>query len=770
VGPDGIRAVAGSTVTRLGRRIEIRGIVQGVGFRPWVYRLATEKGVTGRVRNDAAGVTIDAFGSAETLDEFVQRLANGTPGAAEIHAVQAEPIAAELLDAFSIVESGAGADRQISIPPDLATCGACVREIFDPSNRRHGYAFTNCTECGPRFTIARDVPYDRASTTMAPFRMCKACEREYERVEDRRFHAQPNACPVCGPALTLVTPRGTAIEFSNPIGDAAAALRRGDVVAVKGLGGFHLACDATAAIVVARLRMRKRRDDKPFAVMVRDLDQARTVAELTEPDERLLTAVERPIVLVRRRAGCGLAPNVAPRNPLIGLLLPYTPLHHLLTHKVQTPLVMTSANVSEEPLAYRNDEAIARLSSIADLILIHDREIEAPCDDSVARVIAGRPTVLRRARGYVPRSLDVATPFHAPVLACGALLKNAFCIGRGSAAYLGPHIGDLENLETYQSFQASIARMQRFLRVAPEIVAHDLHPDYMSTAYALSRPESTKIGVQHHHAHIASAMAEHALRGPVFGVVYDGTGFGTDGTAWGGELMVAGYDTFERVATLRGIRLAGGDMAIRQPWRVALALLEDAFDGFPPLESIPMFSEIPTLSLAAVRQMLATGFRCPLAHGAGRYFDGIGALILGHHTAGYEGQIAMEWNGVAEPSESASYRYDIDRRLSPWTIDLRPMVRDIVRDVLAGRPAGIVSARFHNTLAAATAEAVRTAAQEHGRLPVVLTGGCFQNPRLAETLAADLAARHTVYLHRRVPPGDGGIALGQAVIAAAVTR
>jgi hydrogenase maturation protein HypF len=431
---------------------------------------------------------------------------------------------------------------------------------------------------------------------------------------------------------------------------------------------------------------------------------------------------------------------------------------------------MTSANLSQEPLAYRNDEALERVGSIADLFLMHNRDIEAPCDDSVARVIAGRPVVLRRARGYVPRSIAVSSPFDETVLACGALLKNTFCIGHGDAAYLGPHIGDLENLETYQAFQDSIARMERFLRVTPEVIAHDLHPDYMSTAYALARPECTKIAVQHHHAHIASAMAEHALRGPVLGVAYDGTGYGTDGTAWGGEVMVVRDDGFERLATLRGIRLAGGDAAIRHPWRIALALVEDAFDGRPPLDSLPLFSGIPAQDLVVVRQMIAAAFRSPTAHGAGRYFDGIGSLVLGRPDARYEGQIAMEWNGVAEPSERGRYYYEIDRHGSPWTIDLRPMVQGVVRDGLADVPAPIISARFHNTIVAATAEVVRAAAREHGTLPVVLTGGCFQNPRLAESLADDLASQFSVHLHGRVPPGDGGIALGQAVVAAAVAR
>ena len=755
---------------RSGRRIEIRGVVQGVGFRPWVYRLATEGGVAGRVRNDAAGVTIDAFGSETALDDFVGRLENGPPPAAEIRELRAHPIPAEPVDAFTIVESQERADRRISIPADLATCPACLREILDPTDRRYRYPFTNCTNCGPRFTIARDAPYDRGATTMAPFTMCQPCKDEYERVDDRRFHAQPNACPECGPRLVLMTPERQVVESADPIAAVSAAVEQGNVVAIKGLGGFHLVCDATAADAVERLRVRKRRDEKPFAVMVRGLIEAGEVGTLTGEEQQLLTSVARPIVLVRRRAGCSLAPNVAPNNPLVGLVLPYTPLHHLLMMQIGRPVVMTSGNLSEEPLAYRNDEALERLGGIADLFLMHDRDIEAPCDDSVTRVIAGRATVLRGARGYVPRPVPVSRAFAAPVLACGALLKNTFCIGVGDAAYLGPHIGDLENLETYQSFQASIARMERFLRVTPEIVAHDLHPDYLSTRYALARPEPTRIAVQHHHAHVASAMAEHALTGRAIGVAYDGTGYGTDGTAWGGEVLVARYSAFERVATLRGIKLAGADAAIRHPWRIALALLEDAFDGHAPLSSLRLFSRVQPQDLTVVRQMIDSGFRSPTAHGAGRYFDGIGSLVLERPDSKYEGQIALEWNTVAAPDEGRRYHYDVNYAVAPWTIDLRPMVREVVGDVLAGVGPPIISARFHNTIVAASAEVVRAAAREHGTLPVVLTGGCFQNPRLAESLAADLASHFAVYLHSRVPPGDGGIALGQAVVADAMAR
>jgi hydrogenase maturation protein HypF len=757
-------------VNRAGLRIEIRGVVQGVGFRPWVYRLACEEGISGRVRNDGAGVTIEAFGAGQALDRFQHRVRTSSPPAARIREFQTAAIPAEPCADFTIVGSEPGGDRRVSIPPDLATCPDCLAEVIDPSDRRYRYPFTNCTNCGPRFTIARDVPYDRAATTMAPFVMCASCRQEYESAGDRRFHAQPNACPACGPQLAALRPDGSVMAGGDPIRLAAQALADGRIVALKGLGGFHLACDASSSAAVAELRARKRRDEKPLAVMVPDLAAAGRIAELGPEERRLLESVERPIVLVTRRPGSGLAAEVAPRNPLVGLLLPYTPLHHLLLAEVGRPLVMTSGNLSEEPLAYRNLEAVERLGGIADLFLVHDREIEAPCDDSVARVVAGRPVVFRRARGYVPRSVAVRRPFARPVLACGALLKNTFCVGAGDTAFLGPHIGDLENLETYASFEEAIGRLERFLRVRPEVIAYDRHPGYLSSAYALARPEAAKVGVQHHHAHVASVMAEHGLEGPVIGVAYDGTGYGLDHTSWGGEILVATYKAFERVATVRPVALAGGDTAIRQPWRTALALLTDAFDGAPPLDAIPLFRSIAARDVRVVRQMVAGGVNAPLAHGVGRYFDAVGALVLSRAVSRYEGQIALEWNLAADPRERGCYTWKFDDGAAPWMIDLRPMVREIVGDLMAGRPAGVISARFHNTLAIATAETVRRVSRAHGRYPVVLTGGCFQNARLAESVLAELEADFTVALHGEVPPGDGGIALGQALVADAQTR
>ncbi len=753
-----------------GRRIRIRGIVQGVGFRPWVYRLALAHGVGGWVRNDASGVTIEAYGPHAALEAFVAALQEAPPPAARIADWHSEPIAGRDLAAFDIVASDPEAERRVSIPADLATCPDCLREITDPGDRRYRYPFTNCTNCGPRFTISTDIPYDRPSTTMAGFRMCAACEAEYQSPADRRFHAQPNACPVCGPRLWLAGPDGAELPEADPIGAAAAAIRRGRIVAVKGLGGFHLACDAGNEAAVRALRARKRRDEKPFAVMVADVAAAEAIADIDAAERALLASVERPIVLATRRAGPGVAPGVAPANPLVGVMLPYAPLHHLLIEAAGGPVVMTSGNVSDEPLAYRNAEAVERLAGIADLFLLHDRDIDTRCDDSVARVIAGAPVVLRRSRGYVPRGIPAPGCFAQPVLACGALLKNTFCLGADGTAFLGPHIGDLENLETFEAYQHAIARMERFVGVRPAVVAHDLHPDYLSTRYAQGRAGPIAIAVQHHHAHVAAAMAEHGLAGPVIGVAYDGTGLGTDGEAWGGEILVADVTRFMRVATFRPIALPGGDAAIRQVWRQALALVDDAFEGGAPLDRLALFRAVPAGDLAVVRAMLAGRVNCPPAHGVGRYFDAVGALALARTEARYEGQVALEWNLAADPEEDGKYGFDVSERAGPLELDLRPAVRALTAELLAGTAAAVVSARFHNTLAAATIELVDRARRFAGDLPMVLTGGVFQNALLVERVIREAGARARVYRHAAVPPGDGGLALGQAVVADALVR
>ncbi len=750
----------------------LTGTVQGVGFRPFVYRLAHALGLGGRVRNDAGGVTVEAFGSPAALDELTRRLRSDHPPAAAVVTLQGAAIPFEPLAGFEIVESGASAERRVALPPDLATCPACAAEVADPLNRRYRYPFTNCTDCGPRFTIARSVPYDRPATTMAGFTMCVACAAEYADPLDRRFHAQPNACPACGPRLTLCDAAGRTVP-GDALALAAAALGAGRILAVKGIGGFHLCCDASSAGAVGTLRARKRREEKPLAVMVADLATARALAELGEAEARLLASVERPIVLCRRRPGTALAPGVAPDSPLLGLLLPYAPLHHLLLAEAGVPLVMTSGNLSDEPIAFENEEALARLGAIADLFLLHDRPIASRCDDSVARAVAGKPLVMRRSRGWVPRPVRTAHRFAAPVLGAGAQLKNTFCLARGDEATLGPHVGDLDDLATYAAYEAAVARLESFLDLAPEVLGCDLHPLYLSTRYARERAARQGlplVPVQHHHAHAASAMAEHGLTGPVLALCWDGTGLGSDGAAWGGELLLAEAATFRRLATFRPLALAGGDQAVRQPWRLALSALLDAFDGAPPLDRLPLFRAVAPADLEVVRRMLAGGVSSPLAHGAGRAFDAAGALTLGRATSRYEGQVALALDNAAAPGEADAYPFEVDESGEVAALDLRPLWRALTADVLDGLAPGLVSARFHASLAAGGAALVRRAAREHGRRPVVLTGGCFQNARLAEGILRELSGSFAVYTHSHVPPGDGGLSLGQALVADAVTR
>lgn len=750
-----------------GRRIEIRGTVQGVGFRPWVYRIAQDFGVGGRVHNGPEGVTIEAFGAGADLDAFVRRLQDKAPPAARIRELRCSAIPSENVAAFSIVHSRATGTRALSIPPDLATCPECAAELRDPMDRRYRYAFTNCTACGPRYTIATDVPYDRPATTMASFPMCPACRAEYESVDDRRFHAQPNACPVCGPRLWLVDGSGQAID-ADPIAEAGRRLIRGEIVAVKGLGGFHLACDARSEAAVGTLRRRKRRDAKPFAVMVRDLAAANELAVVTDDVAALLSSPERPITLASRRE-TGVAGSVAPDTDLLGVFLPYTPLHHLLLEEVDGPLVMTSANRSDEPIACDNDEALARLGDIADALILHDRPIAGRCDDSVARIIGGAPALLRRSRGYVPRAVPLRVPVARPVLAVGGHMKNVICLAAGDSAWLGPHVGDMETPEAVDFFEETIDRMRRMLAIEPEVVAYDLHPAYGSTRYALSHPRARKVAVQHHHAHVASAIAEHGIAGTVLGIAFDGTGFGTDGTTWGGEVMRADVTGFERIATFRPLPLPGGDTAIRQVWRIALALVTDAFGEQAPLDALPLFRSVAPVGVRVALQMIERGLNAPRARGVGRYFDAVGALVLARPESRCEGQIAMALEACADPNVRGAYGFSIDRDRTPWEIDLRPAVRDLVADVIAGSPAPSISARFHNTIVEATAAVARAALSELGEHPVVLTGGCFQNARLSVGLRRALAD-HRVVVHREVPPGDGGLALGQAVVADALTR
>ncbi|MEQ1907899.1 MAG: carbamoyltransferase HypF [Vicinamibacterales bacterium] len=750
-----------------GRRVRITGTVQGVGFRPWVYRSAVESGVTGRVWNDSSGVTIEAFGAESALRAFGLALRGRTPPAARIADIAECAIPHESLLTFSIVTSATSPARHVSIPPDLATCDACVDDIFTPGNRRYRYPFTNCTNCGPRLTIATDAPYDRSTTTMAPFAMCDACRTEYEDVADRRFHAQPVACPECGPRLTLVRcgDSNWVPPLVDVVDEAAHALVDGLVVSVKGIGGFHLACDATSESAVQRLRARKHRDEKPLAVMVRTIEVADALADFGPAHRELLLSPERPIVLVDKRPGNLLAPSIAPGNRQIGLMLPYSPLHHLLLADVGRPLVMTSGNRSDEPIAFTNEDALARLGGIADLIVLHDRDIHTRCDDSVAAVVAGAPALIRRSRGYVPRAIDLHRPVSSPVLATGAALKNTFCLASGTQAFLGPHIGDLENLETYDSFTTAIERFQQFVDIRPEIIACDAHPDYMSTMYAEACRQPV-IAVQHHHAHVVSAMAEHGLDGPVIGLAYDGTGYGFDGTSWGGEVLWATPAQFERLATFRPIALVGGDAAVHEPWRAALALVLDAWDGILPEQAMSLMASVTPDEQQRMASLIRAGVQVSLARGIGRYFDAFGALFLDRRRAAFEGQVALQWNQVAEPSVTREYPFSIDESRSPMEVDLRPSLRAAIGERQAGVSVAEIAAAFHNTLAAATAAVVVRAAGQTGHLTVVASGGCFQNARLAESIQSALG-HFDIRFHQCVPAGDGGIALGQVVVASA---
>jgi hydrogenase maturation protein HypF len=744
----------------IGRRIVVRGTVQGVGFRPWVFRVANELGIAGRVENGPSGVSIEAFAAPATLDEFERRLLVELPPPAHVDALVSEHLAGAPTEGFVIAPSVRGWPRRANIPPDLAMCEACAAELHAPADRRYRYPFICCTACGPRFTLATDVPYDRAFTTMAGFELCAACRAEYEDPHDRRFHAEPTACPACGPRLWLEEAgQRRAVDTR----EVAQRLLRSELVALKGLGGYHLVCLATDAHAVATLRLRKGREAKPLAVMVRDLAAAERLAELGPEERRWLVRPERPIVLARARPGI-LAPGVHPDTARVGLMLAYTPLHDLLLADVGLPLVVTSGNRSDEPIAIDDHDAAVRLGGIADVLVGHDRPIHTRADDSVLVVSAGRGRVWRRSRGFVPTPILSALTFVEPVLAVGGHLKNTFAIGVEDQVYLGPHVGELDTPLALQSLEDGIAWMERMLGVRPELVAHDLHPDYASTQLACARPARVRVAVQHHHAHVVSLMAEAALLDrEVLGLALDGTGDGGDGTAWGGELLHVTVAASRRLATLRPIGLAGGERAIRQVWRLAHAVLRDAFGAEAPLERL--LPEIPALRRRQLDQLLAAG--TVAAHGLGRWFDAVGALVIGQHEAAYEGQVAMALEQLASDyrGEARPYAWALELDGALPTIDLRPMVRALAHDLLDHTPRPELAARFHATIADALAGAVERLGPPSWT--VLGSGGCFQNVLLTEALVARLGAR--LVLHERVPTGDGGLALGQALVARART-
>jgi hydrogenase maturation protein HypF len=754
---------------RTRRSLRVRGLVQGVGFRPAVHRFAASLALGGFVNNDDQGVFIEVEGAAAAVARFVAELPRAAPPLARIESLESAPLAPLGELEFRIAPSGAaGRAAGASIPADLAPCDDCLRELADPADRRHRYPFINCTACGPRFTIVRSVPYDRPRTTMASFTLCAACLREYQDVTDRRFHAEANACPACGPTLMFVA-AGAARRRGEPaLAAAAEALSNGLVVAVKGAGGFLLAVDARNAGAVARLRARKRRPAKPLAVMARSLEALERIAILDGPTGRALQSPARPIVLAPARPQTDLAAGIAPGLPELGLFLPSTPLQHLLLGDGPDLLVMTSGNLSEEPIARTNPEAFERLAGVADAWLIHDRDVHTRADDSVVRIIAGEPSMMRRARGFVPD--PIALPGDAaaelPLLAVGAELKTTLCVARGGQAILSQHLGDLGDADSFAFFEETAVKLIVLAGAPPRAVAHDLHPDYRSSRWAIgwARAENVpRVPVQHHHAHVASCLVEHGRVGPVLGVAFDGTGLGADGTLWGGELLVADLGGFRRVGHLRPLRLLGGEAAIRAPWRLAAAALLDAGEAI----DLPALRSLAPAWLDAVQRLYSRRLLSPRATGAGRWFDAVAAMCGVGGTISYDGQAAIELEALAAAGDHGRYPAPFQREPgAPFVIDLRPAVRAIAAELRGGLAPAVIAARFHDTLAGAIADACRRARADGAPETVALTGGCFQNRRLAERAKAELErAGFEVLLHRQVPCNDGGIALGQAAIA-----
>ena len=742
-------------------RAHVTGLVQGVGFRPFVWREATARGLSGWVGNDAAGVVLEAEGEGPAVASLLEALTRPPP-LARVDEVRSERLAPIGDGGFEVRSSATGGARRALVSPDTAMCQDCSRELHDPSDRRFGHPFVNCTSCGPRYTIVQAVPYDRSRTTMSAFALCAACQAEYENPADRRFHAEPVCCPACGPRLRLLDRSGRE-QVGDPVAGTVTMLRDGAIVAVKGLGGYHLAVDAQQEQAVAGLRRRKHREDRPFALMVAGVDAARELCQVGAAELVLLTSAARPIVLLRRREDAQVAPSVAPGSPSLGLMLPYTPLHTLLLEAYGRPLVFTSGNRSDEPIAFDDVDAASRLTGIADAFLLHDRAIRTRVDDSVVKVVRGRVVPVRRSRGYVPSPVVLPRESAEPVLACGSALKNTFCVTRGRHAFVSHHVGDLDDYATMQSYLDGIAHLTRLLDVDPKVVAHDLHPDYPSTRYAADLRDVELIGVQHHHAHIASCLADNGVSGPVIGVAFDGVGLGTDGTAWGGEFLLADLAGFSRAAHLAEVVMPGGDAAARQPWRMAAAHLDAAYDG-----------EMPSGLAVAARQgrrweqvlsVARAGVNAPLTSSAGRLFDAVSSLLGVRDVVTYEGQAAIELEHHADPAETGTYVIPVtDDPVA--SCEVAHLIRALTEDLAAGTAVPLLAARFHNALADLVLDVCRRLRELSGRSTVALSGGVFQNALLLSRCLDRLEGNgFEVLTHRQVPPNDGGISLGQAAVA-----
>jgi hydrogenase maturation protein HypF len=753
-------------------RIIVRGVVQGVGFRPFIYRLAHEHKLAGWVRNTSGSVEIEVEGDESSVDRFVLEIRQSAPPMAKIEEVTSSPIPHQGRTSFEIIESRPEPGQYQLVSPDIATCDACRQEVFSSNDRRYRYPFTNCTNCGPRFTIIEDIPYDRPLTTMRRFTMCPRCHKEYDDPLDRRFHAQPNACPVCGPSLDLVDRQGVPVGGRDVIQSAASLLREGKILSIKGLGGFLLACDATGSQAVKTLRERKQRPSKPLAVMMTSVEEIRGHCAVSPEEERLLLSSQSPIVLLRwRRDESSICAEAAPNLKYLGVMLPYTPLHHLLMSEVGCPLVMTSGNISEEPIAKDNDEALRRLGGIADFFLLHNRDIYAKYDDSVCAVEAGVPRILRRARGYAP--YPIALPFESrQILACGAEEKNTFCLTRDRHAFVSQHIGDLENEETLEHFETTIDLHKRLFRIEPEVIAYDLHPEYLSTKYALDLKANSHdlrfVPVQHHHAHVASCLVENGVQQPVIGVAFDGTGYGGDGTIWGGEFLVADLKGFRRAGHLEHVPMPGGAAAIKKPYRMALGYLHALLGPDFPLHGLPLLGQLDPGELVVVTRQIERKVNSPFTSSAGRLFDAVSALAGVCGVVDYEAQAAIELEMLAEVNQrpSTAYPFSFDEEDGCRVVRLGGLIAAVTDDVRQGATAGAISTKFHWTMAKMIVEMCRAVSRDSGIKVVGLSGGVFQN-RLLFRLAVDGLREENfeVLTHRLVPCNDGGISLGQAAIA-----
>ncbi|MBV9216822.1 MAG: carbamoyltransferase HypF [Acidobacteria bacterium] len=758
-------AAASKRSAHIGRlRIAIRGAVQGVGFRPFVYRLANELRLKGFVKNSPRGVLIEVEGNGGTIDQFLLRIPRELPPRSFIQSLESTHLDAIVFSDFRIEDSDEEGVKKALVLPDVATCPDCLEDVLNPENRRYRYPFTNCTNCGPRYSMIRSLPYDRRNTTMARFEMCAECLAEYDDPLDRRFHAQPNACPECGPQLELWDAEGkvTATRGGALIA-AADAVRKGSIVAVKGLGGFHLICDAANDKAVQELRLRKRREEKPLALMCPSIEFAMALCSISDLERRLLTSPEAPIVLLTAKKDAKISSRIAPGNPYLGVMLPYTPLHHLLTREVSMPVVATSGNLSDEPMCIDENEAIERLGGVADAFLVHDRPIERHVDDSIVRVMAGREMVLRRARGFAPLPFEVRGA-REPIVAAGAHLKNTVALAKDGDAFVSQHIGDLETKEAFDAFGRVIKDVEHLYDIRPSIAACDMHPEYISTKWA-DRSGLRSFPVQHHYAHVLACMTENEVHPPVLGIAWDGTGYGSDGTIWGGEFLSINETGFERAAHLRTFRLPGGDSAVRDPRRTALGLLYELLGEklFERKDLFPVVS-FSDAELNVLRKMLSQCLNSPLTSSAGRLFDAVAAILgLRKHCA-FEGQAAMELEFLARDSETSSYELRLVKENgSPIIVDWEPMILSLLSDINCGIPAATTAARFHNSLV----EMIAAVASECGTESIVLTGGCFQNRYLLEHSVKRLRKdAFKVYWHQRIPTNDGGISLGQ--IAAAV--